>query len=237
MIRARVGRAATLLSLLTVCPAVAAQVRPTPEFTAPSLPAAGSTVESLVPAGWSIEQRHQADFNNDGRADVLLLLRQAETHDTAPRRIVLVALATRKPRGFALFAANAELIPSDPSGRFEDPLADGEIAVQPRGFDVRLSMMSGIGSYVMATMRYRFRLERGCFRLIGYDRYETHRATLDTHDLSVNFLTGEVTSTNGNAQSNGAQIQRSRLASNRRRCLSDVPNGWTFDPLATGPHP
>lgn len=237
MIRAHVRRAATLLGLLAVWPALAAQVRPAPEFTPPSLPANGATVESLVPTGWIIEQRHQADFNRDGRPDVLLVLRQAGTEDTAPRRIVLVALATTRPQGYVLFDANARLIPSDSSGQFEDPLTNGEITVRPGGFDLRLSMMSGIGSYLTATMRYRFRFERSCFRLIGYDRYETHRATLDTHDLSVNFLTGSVTSTAGNAQSNRTQTQRSQLVSNTRRCLSDVPNGWTFDPLTATPHP
>ena len=233
MIRALVRRAATFLSLLVVCPAVAAQVRPAPEFAPPSLPANGATVESLVPAGWIIEQRHQADFNRDGRADVLLLIRQAETHDVAPRRILLVALGTTRPAGYALFETNARLIPSDSSGQFDDPMANGQITVRPGSFDVKLSMMSSVGSYLAATMRYRFRFERGCFRLIGFDRYETQRATLDTHDLSVNFLTGGVASTTGNAESNRKQTQRSLLASNPRRCLSDVPNGWTFDPLTT----
>ena len=36
-------------------------------------------------AAWTIEQRHQADFNRDGRADVLLLLRQAATEGATPR--------------------------------------------------------------------------------------------------------------------------------------------------------
>jgi hypothetical protein len=81
-------------------------------------------------------------------------------------------------------------------------------------------------------MRYRFRYEGGCFRLIGYDRAETHRGTLDTRDVSVNFLTGAVIRTTGNAQSGRSQNQRSRLTANPRRCLDDLPSGWTFDPFA-----
>src|SRR5215470_12091876 len=125
MLGALVGRAAALLGLLA-------------QFTPPSLPARGATIESLVPTGWTIEQRHQADFNRDGLADVLLLVRQAGPRDeTAPRRIVLVAFATNKPQGYALFESSARLIPSDSSGQFEDPMANGEIAVRPGGFDVR----------------------------------------------------------------------------------------------------
>jgi len=197
----------------------------------PKLPAAAATAESLVPAGWAIEQRHHADFNRDGRADVLLLLRQASAADTTPPRMLLVALATGRPPGYALSAANARLVPRDASGTLEDPMADGEITVRPGGFDLKLGMMPGTGSYLAATMRYRFRLERGCFRLIGYERAETHRGTLDTRDLSVNFLTGTVIHTTGNAQSNARQKKRERLAANPRRCLADVGSGWTFDPL------
>ena len=237
MIATPMWRSATLLGVLAMWPAVAGQVKPAPEVTTPALPASGSTVESLVPAGWTIEQRHDADFNGDRRPDVLLLIREGGTQGTAPRRIVLVALATTRPPGYALFDSRARLIPSDSSGRFEDPMANGEIAVRPGGFDVKLSMMSGVGSYLTATMRFRFRFERRCFRLIGYDRYETHRGTLDTRDSSVNFLTGDVTSNSGSAQSTRTQTRRSRLTSNPRRCLSDVPSGWTFDPLATTPHP
>ena len=98
-------------------------------------------------------------------------------------------------------------------------MADGEITVRPGGFDLKIGMMPGIGSYLAATMRYRFRFERGCFRLIGYDRAETHRGTLDTRDVSVNFLTGAVIQTTGNAQSGRSQSQRSRLTANPRRCL------------------
>jgi hypothetical protein len=124
------------------------------------------------------------------------------------------------------------LVPRDDSGRLKDPMADGEITVRPRGFDLKLGMVPGAGSYLSATMRHRFRLERGCFRLIGYDRAETHRGTLDTRDLSVNFPTGVVVRTTGNAQSNATQTRRDRLAANPRRCLADLGSGWTFDPLA-----
>jgi hypothetical protein len=66
-------------------------------------------VEALVPPGWAIEQRHHADFNRDGRADVLLLLRQAAAENTTPARLLLAALATATPPGYSLLEANARL--------------------------------------------------------------------------------------------------------------------------------
>ena len=226
-------RWSAVLAAVAVFPAFAmAQVTPTRDAALPQLPAAAATVESLVPEGWTIEQRHQADFNRDGSLDVLLLLRELAAPGSTPRRVLLVALATATPPGYARSAANAQLVPRDASGSLEDPMADGEITVWPGGFDLKLGMMPAAGSYLAATMRYRFRLEGRCFRLIGYDRAETHRGTLEVRDVSVNFLTGEVIRTTGNAQSNATRTRRARLSTNPRRCLPDLPSGWTFDPLA-----
>jgi hypothetical protein len=227
--------AAIALSSTVARPATLPQ-RALPQATSsgnvmPDLPPSAATVESLAPQGWAIEQRHQADFNRDGRADVLLLLRNSAADAGTPPRVLLIALATAAPRGYALSEANARLLPRDVSGAIEDPMADGEITVRPGGFDLRLGMTPGTGSYLTATMRYRFRREGGCFRLIGYERMETHRATLDTKDLSVNFLNGAVIHKTGNAQSDNVGTRRERLRNNPRRCLVDLDNGWTFDPL------
>jgi hypothetical protein len=232
----RLGSSAAVLLALAVCAtARAEQAPPVSNAAMPALPRAGATVESLVPSGWSIEQRHDADFNGDGRADALLLLRQGGTAAaTMPARLLLVAIATARPAGYERVAANSELVPHDPSGRLEDPMADGEIIVRRGGFDLKIGMMP-TGSYLAATMRYRFRLDGRCVRLIGFDRNETHRATLDTHDVSVNFLSGDVIEKTGNAQSGQEQTSRKQLARNPRRCLPELPSGWTFDPLAASP--
>jgi hypothetical protein len=197
----------------------------------PKLPATAATVEALVPQGWAIEQQHHAHFNRDPKTDVLLLLRQEGADAATPPRMLLVALATATPSGYALAEANARLVPGDPSGAIEDPMADGEITVRRLGFDLKISMTPGVGSYIGATMRYRFRREGGCFRLIRYDRTETHRGTLDTTDLSVDFLNRLVIHKTGNEQSDEVRTRRERLRNNPRRCLADLGNGWTFDPL------
>ena len=191
-----------------------------------------TTIEGAVPEGWSIEQRHDADFNGDSRADALLLLRSSAPDGQTPPRMLVVALAAGTPGTYTVDATNSELVPHDPSGNRQDPLADGGIEIGQRGFELTLGMLSGAGSYQAATLRYRFRREDGCFRLIHYLRAETDRATLATRDLSVDFLTGEVVETAGNAQTAAAgDARRTRLEANPRHCLSDLPSGWTFDPL------
>ena len=79
-------------------------------------------------------------------------------------------------------------------------------------------------------MRYGFRYQNGCFRLIGYDRFETDRTTLDTLDLSINFLTGDMVRRKGNAEANTATKQREKLRANPRRCFRDLDSAATFTP-------
>ena len=104
--------------------------------------------------------------------------------------------------------------------------------MRPGGFDIKLELMARVGSYLSASLRYRFRYQGDCFRLVGYDWLETHRATLDTQDLSINFITGAVVRKSGNAQSEvPAHVRREQLPSNPRRCFQDLDNAANFKPM------
>ena len=233
---------ALLMALLLAPLTGTAQTAP----EAPALPGQAAGVAGFVPPGWAIEQQHVADLNRDGRRDALLLLRPApaaaqpgQPGTTAgtvdggagrsPPRLLAVLLGARS--GYALAALNARLIPRVDLTSQDDPLADGELAVRPGGFDIKLGLVAGVGSYLSASLRYRFRYQGGCFRLIGYDRLETHRATLNTQDLSIDFRNGAVVHTSGNAQSDATQVRRERLATNPRRCFQDLDSAADFKPL------
>lgn len=230
-----------LLPLLWVAvPAVRAQA---PDEEA-ALPPRAPSVDAMVPAGWAIEQQQRADLNRDGRRDTLLLLQrlpaaeaasapggQADTRDErSPQRAIAVLLGVRG--GYALAALNARLVPRVDLASQEDPLADGELVARRGGFDLKLSLLAGVGSYQSASLRYRFRYRDGCFQLVGYDRFETHRATLDTQDLSIDFLAGTVVRTTGNAQSGARQVRRERLAEPpRRTCFQELGSAADYQPL------
>lgn len=193
-------------------------------------PAHAAQLSQFVPEGWVLEQQKVADFNGDGREDALLLMRRPAATGTPYRMLAVVLRQPGGNAGYLLAELNRRLIPrSDDPGQ-EDPMADGEITVRPGGFDIKLTLLAGAGSYQTATLRYRFRYQNGCFLLIGYDRMETHRATLDTRDLSVNFLTGAVVHRTGNAQS-ATEERREKLKTNPRRCLRDLDNAAGFNPL------
>lgn len=206
---------------------VSTSTSPTSAPLAVPVPSKAAQPAQFVPHGWVLEQQKVADLNRDGRDDALLLMRKSDFSGT-PQRILAVVL--RQESGYALAEMNSRLIPHSDNTTQEDPMADGELTVQRGGFDIRLTLMSGAGSYEMATLHYRFRYQHGCFRLIAYDRMETNRATLDTHDLIVNFLTGAVIHRTGNAQSDAAEEKIDTLKTNPRLCFGNLDNAAVFHP-------
>ena len=201
---------------------------------APQLPTQAATPEAFVPAGWQIEQHQSVDLDRDGRPDAVLLLRadappQPPGAGLSPERVLAVLKA--RPGGWQLAGANARLVPQVDLAAQEDPLANGELLAERGSALLSLGLASTAGSYLSAIVRYRFRIEGRCVRLIGHDRLQTHRGTQATQDTSVNFLTGVVLHTSGNAQGETTARRRARLAANPRRCLGDLDSATSFTPL------
>ncbi|MDT7836161.1 hypothetical protein [Aquabacterium sp. OR-4] len=204
----------------------------------PILPTKAGSAAGFVPAGWQIAQQAAPDLNRDGRADAVLLLQPdappaAPGTGRSPERLLLVLLQQRD--GWALLQHNDQLVPQVDLATQEDPLINGELLAGKAGsFSLSLGFASSAGSYSSAMQTYRFRLDGRCVRLIGHDQLQTHRGTLDTRDTSINFLTGAVLHTLGNAQTDASTRQRARLASNPRRCLADLGSALAFEPLGPG---
>jgi hypothetical protein len=204
-----------------------------PPAWAPALPARAATVAGFLPPGWHIEQQLQTDLDGDGRRDSVLLLQPSaagvEGARRSPPRVVAVLL--HQTEGWRLAERNDRLVPQVDLSSQEDPLIDGELAEVPGGFRIGLGLAATMGSYQSATLRYSFRRDGGCFRLVRYERMELHRATLDTRDLIVDYLGGEVLHRSGNAQTEASVQRRERLASPPRLCLQDLDDAARFKPL------
>ena len=84
-------------------------------------------------------------------------------------------VALRQNDGYALAEMNSRLIPHSEETSYEDPMTDGELLAGPGSFSLKLTLISGAGSYEMETLHYRFRYQEGCFRLVVYDRMKTNR--------------------------------------------------------------
>ena len=68
--------------------------------------------------------------------------------------------------------------------------------------DVNFRLWHSAGSWFMSNHKYRFRFQNNEFALIGYDSGEAHRASGETTDYSVNFLTRKIKITKGNFSNN-----------------------------------
>jgi len=233
-------RAALLALLSSGAPlqaATAAATPPTaPAVALPVLPAQAASVTAFLHRGWHIEQQFQADFDRDGRTDALLLLQPIQPPQpegppqgwSAPRRLLLLL---RTADGWRLAEHNDRLLPRVDLSSQQDPMAEGEITLQPGGFRLSLGLAATIGSYQMATLRYSFAHDGQCLRLVRYERLELHRATLDTRDLAIDYLKGVVLRSQGNAQSGASQQRRERLPAKPRLCLRDLDDAARFKPM------
>jgi hypothetical protein len=192
----------------------------------PGLRAHAAGVDQFVPAGWAIDQLARADLNADGREDAVALLRERRAADPlrSPQRILAVLIGDAT--GFTLASQNAKLVPQLDLTIQEDPLTNGQLTARSGEFDIKLSFWSGAGSYLSAVVRYRFVLRNGCFQLVGYDRLETHRVSLEAKDLSINYLTGEITRTSEEA---GNRVVTNTVSPELpRRCLADLGSAAEF---------
>ena len=207
-----------------------------PAVAWPALPALAQSVAGFLPKGWHIAQQFQADFDRDGRTDALLLLQPVQPPQpegppqgwSPPRRLLLLL---RTADGWRLAEHNDRLLPRVDLSSQQDPMAEGEITLQPGGFRLSLGLAATLGSYQMATLRYSFAHDGQCLRLVRYERLELHRATLDTRDLAMDYLKGQVLHSQGNAQSGAAQQRRERLPAQPKRCLRDLDDAALFMPM------
>jgi len=209
---------------------VSTSVAPTPAQLAVQVPSKAAQPTQFIPPGWELEQQKVADLNGDGRDDALLLMRKSDSSGTPQRILAVVLRELGDSDGYVLAELNPRLIPHSDNANQEDPMAEGELTAERGGFDIKLTLLAGAGSYQMARLQYRFRYRDGCFRLIGYNRMETNRATLDTRDLSVNFLTGLMVHQTGNAQSDTTEKQSDALKTNPRLCFGDLDSAAVFNP-------
>ncbi len=212
-----------------------------PKVKTPHLPKSGSTAEQFVLQGWKLESQEQGDLNNDGTADLVMVLRQDDANnlvkndgygvpvlDTNPR-ILAVAFCKSSTAICTLALENNTLIPLHEDPVMEDPFHG--VAIVKNILTVSLGTWMSAGSWGMSNSTFKFRFEKECFRLIGFDYSEMNRATLDTSDTSVNYLTGKIKYTTGNGSTDKlSSIEWGKLSSNKKLCLEDIGDGLEYSP-------
>ena len=141
-----------------------------------------SSYQSFVPKNWKILEKAQGDLNQDGQADLALII-----EDTNPENLVANAgvgnhvLNTNKRKLLILFkqengyqlAASNTTLPNEgdvESPCLADPLGESEaLSIQKGVLRVHLHYWLSCGSWYVTNHTYTFRYQNNAFKLIGYD--------------------------------------------------------------------
>lgn len=195
--------------------------------------------QRFVPAGWNVVLHRRGELGGDrGPETVLVIQGMARARlipngglgpdvlDTNPRRLIVLAGSAG---GLRQIAASDHLIPpqgSEDSPCLADPLEDGDVRIEHGILHVDLHYWLSCGSYGVTNRRYKFRLEQGQFRLIGFDRLEFSRSSGEGEERSVDYLRGRIKRTPGIAMfdddaARPAKVSWSRFAPQRLR-LEDL---------------
>lgn len=210
-----------------------------PAVRFPSLPERAASAAGFVPAGWVAEKEVRGDLNGDGVADLLLVLRMADSKnivsneelgieelDTNPQMLV-VAFANPGKNDFSLAVADHQLIPRREQPNQEPAFEDAAI-VQGK-LRVTLNLFMTMGGWYSSKTTYTFRHQDGCFRMIGYDSEALRRNTGETESVSINYLTRKAKVTRGTLESDKTRESWQALKSSRLYCLAEIGDGLAFE--------
>ncbi|GBD49047.1 hypothetical protein [Methylopila sp. Yamaguchi] len=210
-----------------------------PAAPIPTLAATGSALEAFAPPGWRVETKAEGDLDGDGRPDAAFVLRATDPRnvlkneglgspqlDTNPR---ILAVALRRPAGYALVTQNATLIPRHVDPVMDDPFGDRELSIERRAVKVGLAVFMSAGGWDMSRIAFTLRLDGEELRLIGYDRSTVARNTGAMQTLSVNYLAGRMSRGKGSIESDAMKTVWSKAA-RRGPTITQIGDGLEFDP-------
>lgn len=187
----------TAINLALLAAPASAQLGDLPPVTYPALPPSAANEAGLVPPGWTAAKRAIGDLNGDGRPDLALLLRMtskanvlpipnsesAETFDTNP--FLLVVAFTDSAGGYRVVTSTHRFF-QRPEIPYSGDVPPGE------GDSVRIERGTLLlaNEYLRGHDGYRFRWDKGEFRLIGFESGGSSGGCIET--ISINYLTGKV---------------------------------------------
>jgi hypothetical protein len=236
-----VGRGMLLALLALPASAAAAQNFVIPPVSYPPLPAAAAAPQGFVPKNWRIEAQASGDLDGDSRADLALVLRAedpanvvaetmcAERFDTNPWMLAL--LLAKPDGGYRLAVENHTLIPRRENPCEVDPFSDsGQIAIERGILRIHLERMMTAGGWDAGNATFKWRLQGGSLRLVGFDYSNVKRNTGALTLISVNYLTGRAKISTGNIGTDREKVRWRALRNKRAPAIAEIGDGLMFDP-------
>ena len=176
--------------------------------TEDSLALSGESLDVFIPKGWNLLDSAAGDLNQDGIMDLVFAIQDtdsanielndglgSDTVDLNPRLLVIY-FGTRQGDYERKFVSKEFIILRD-SPTMDEPF-DGMYISKKGVLNIQFRFWYSAGSWYMSNHTYRFRFQNEEFALIGYDSMEAHRASGETTDYSINFLTKKLKISKGN---------------------------------------
>ncbi len=198
----------------------------------PAMPRQAATAEGFVPARWRLEAHASGDLNGDGVADLALVIAASEDVTAATPRPRILAMATGRPGGgYVLAAENHTLVPPQAGNDADDPIngiMSGDVEIRNGALVVSLGRFSSIGSWEMGTSSFTFRYRDRRLMLVGYDNLSVNRGTSAISGTSVNYLTRRVRHKQGTTETDRETVSGGQLRPGPLLRLQDVGDGPAF---------
>ncbi|MBI4979180.1 MAG: hypothetical protein HZC28_16990 [Spirochaetes bacterium] len=227
--------------MLLFCFSAYSDYQEVPAAVYPVLPSRAADAKGFIPKGWVIEEQQQGDLNKDGKPDLLILLRQnnpsnivtndgmspgTPSLDSNPR--ILAIAFQQKKNVYTLAVQNHDLIPRHDNPCIDDPL--GGVSIDAGNLIVRLHFWANAGSWSTSSIKFTFRYQAACFKLIGYDDSTSWRNTGETIDVSINYLTKKAKCVLGNYTNNLHTEKWADYPDALGPCLDAIGDGSGFSP-------
>ena len=169
----------------------------------PKIPLRGKRISDFVPRGYKIVSKIYGDLNGDKLPDVALHIRGTfgrfitkldfQEYDSNPR--ILVILFRENGVGYRLAERSNKFITTPDSPAMSEPFQRMSIVNRVLKLDFELWLSAG--GWGATNGSYRFRYQKGQFFLIGADREDYMRNSIEIYMESYNFLTRKIKSTEG----------------------------------------
>lgn len=190
-------------------------------------------------AEWKVIRMVKGDLNNDGISDTVTVGEEvnrdnlkknnnygAKVLNLNPRDLTIIFGTRSGSRGKA-FEIN-HFLPSEHSATqpcLSDPFEGGDGVQIVKGIlEISLRYWYSCGSWGTTTLQFKFRYEKGRFRLIGLEEFSHMRNSGDATAYSTNFLTGKkkITTENVFDSSVPQKITWQNLVGNRLYYLDEM---------------
>lgn len=150
------------------------------------LPEIGYGPESFTPTNWQLEKQCRGDLNGDGKDDLVIVVVRREGEGCFGQdiaRSVIVAFAAGNNEYSRVAIGNGV-------ARLEGTLMS-DVSISVNRGSLVVSNLYSDRQLVVEKCRFRFSNQLKKFQLIGQDKYQCDRLTMNGKEESWNLLTGD----------------------------------------------